>query len=447
MLVLAAYCLPFMLMTGVYTYRDSKRCGRDSVKWAVISAFGPCFLGFVVYLLTRDPNGLLVCANCGTPVKGSDTVCPNCGTGLRLVCPECGGGLEAHWKLCPHCGSGGGRYAAVTPPVRRTNRTLWQILLAMILVPVILVGAVGFIVNRSINQNHFLTRYNTQGELVDEFLDIAYYDTDQWHSFTRTNADGSMVSVKQGYDYRIERTASDGKLEVYNWKVSHSTVANGPWGKYADLNGEGISELAAGTGFGEVQVQGHYYRDDQGRINLYQLKWGGRPQEHRHSHYRTELRYDEQGRIVLQLQENEEYDEFFTLLELSPEAADQRYETYTYGENGKVAHSRRFNYRDELVGFTDYTWAMEDTIRISRSYDGEGHSLGYSISQFDGVGRLLRQEFFDGQGNRSYGVEFDYDPVSYLLLPVNMMTLAIVWCELMVVTVLILIPKKKEYQS
>lgn len=444
LLVLAAYCLPFMLMTGVYTFRDAKRCGRNPVKWTFISVFGPCLLGFIIYLLTRDPNSVLECANCETPVKMSDTVCAKCGAHLQPVCPECGNAVDVRWKQCPNCGGAVDAQLEIIAPVRRTNRMLWQILIAIILVPSLLVGFVSFSMSWNATNNLFLTRYDTQAELVDGFLDIAYYDTDAWYGFTRRNVDGSTVSVKQGFDYVIEKTAADGTEETINWKVASGGVYNAPWGKYADLHGETFHELVGNLNTGEVQTWGAYYRNEQDQIYLYQLQWGNAPTDKQNLHYRTELFYDDQGRIIKQLQENEEYNAYFTLLELSPEESNLRYVTYTYDASDNVIRSEQFDYLDEMVGYTDYTWAMDDTIRIARNYDAGGTLLDHSVSQFNEEGKLLRQEFYDETGNLCYTVEFDYDPVSYLLLPNKMLIIVTFWATLMLVTVLMLLPWKKK---
>lgn len=444
LLVVAVYCMPFMIMTGVYTYRDAKRCGRNPINWTLISTFGPCLLGFIIYLMTRDPNKVVECAKCGTPVKIGDTVCTKCRSKLQPVCPDCGSVVDSQWKLCPNCGGAVDAKVEVIRPVQRANRLLWKILIAIILIPILLLGMLSVSMNVNATNQMFLTRYNTQTELVNGFLDIAYYETDAWHGFTRTNADGSMVSLKQGFDYLIEKTAIDGTKEVMTWDSASGGIMNAPWGKYSDLEGETYHEFTGNLDTGEVQTWGAYYRDDQGRINLYQLKWGNAPREKQNLHYRTELFYDNQGRIVMQLQENEAYDEYFTLIELSPEESDLRYVTYTYGEEGNVIRSEQFNYLDEMVCYTEYAWAMDNTIRIAKNYSTDGTHQDHSVSQFDEEGRLLKQEFYDADGALSYTVEFDYDPVSYLLLPANMMILVLVWCLLMLVTVLMVLPQKKK---
>lgn len=443
LLVLAAYCLPFMLMTGVYTYRDAKCCGRNPIKWTLISLLGPCLFGFVIYLLTRDPNRVLECAICEAPVRTSDTVCAKCGTALRPVCPECANAVDTQWKLCPNCGVAVDAHIEVIAPVRRSSRMLWQILTAIILIPALLLGFFTVFMNLNGNNNLFLTRYDTQARLVDGFLDAVYYDTDVWYSFTRTNMDGSTVSVKQNFGFQVERTGTDGIVEVENWYSAAGGVSKHYYGEYEELHGQTYHELEGSLNNGETLAWGNYFTDEQGRLCLYQLTWGNSPSEHQYYHYRTELTYDDQGRIIKQLQENEECDEYFTLIELTPEESDLRYVTYTYDESGNVLRSEQYNYLDELVGYTEYTWAMDGTIRLAQSYNPDGTPIDYSVSRFDTQGRLEYQEFYNADGALSYTVEFDYDFVSYLLQPGTLMILIILWCVLMLVTVLMVLPQKK----
>lgn len=447
LLVLAAYCLPFMLMTGVYTYRDTKRCGRNPVKWTLISVFGPCLLGFVIYLLTRDPSRVLECANCEAPVRASETVCSKCGTALRPVCPDCGGAVDARWKLCPNCGGAPDTQSEVIAPVRRSSRMLWKILAAIILVPALLIGFFSFFMNLDASNNLFLTRYDTQAELVDNFLDIAYYDTDAWYSFTRTNADGSTVSVKQNFGFQVERTGADGNVEVENWYAAAGGVIKHYYGKYGEVHGQSYHELLGGLDDGETPAWGNYFTDEQGRLYLYQLTWGNAPSEHQNCHYRTELTYDDQDRIIKQLQEDEQVNEYYSLIDQTPEETNLRYVTYTYDESGNVIRAEQYNYLDELVGYTEYTWAMDGTLRIAWSYAPDGTPLDYSVSRFDTQGRLEYQEFYNADGALSYTVEFDYDLVSYLLQPGTLLILAILWGVLMLITVLMVLPQKKRKRS
>lgn len=137
--VLAAL-LAVPALIGVYVYRDAKARGMNAVLWTLIALVSPALIGFIIYLLVRGGYSDLECPQCGTPVTERFVVCPQCGARLRPACPGCAAPVEQSWKVCPHCAAPlDGAREAVTPPQRRQDRALGNILVAVIAVPILLI--------------------------------------------------------------------------------------------------------------------------------------------------------------------------------------------------------------------------------------------------------------------------------------------------------------------
>ena len=129
-------CVPLLL--GIYTYRDAKSRGMNAILWALVAVLAPTFLGFLIYLLVRGSYSNLTCPNCGTSVRETYVVCPQCGAKLKASCTNCGSPVEAGWKVCPQCAEPLDWEAQdFTPPVKPRDKNLWKILLIVILIPVL----------------------------------------------------------------------------------------------------------------------------------------------------------------------------------------------------------------------------------------------------------------------------------------------------------------------
>lgn len=145
MLPIIILVLTVPVLVGVYVYRDAARRGMNAALWTLVAVLAPSLIGFIIYLLVRGSYSDLKCPRCNTRVNATFVVCPGCGARLRPGCPNCGTASEPDWKVCPKC-------AQPLPlmrddlisPVRPKDRALWKILAAIILVPLLLIMAVGF---------------------------------------------------------------------------------------------------------------------------------------------------------------------------------------------------------------------------------------------------------------------------------------------------------------
>lgn len=128
------------VLIGVYVYRDAKRRNMNAVLWTLIALVAPSLIGFIIYLLVRGNYSNLKCAKCNTTVTEQYVVCPKCGAKLRPSCPNCGMPVESDWAVCPKCAQPLPEHQDdIEAPVRPKDNTLWKILIAVILVPIILI--------------------------------------------------------------------------------------------------------------------------------------------------------------------------------------------------------------------------------------------------------------------------------------------------------------------
>ena len=129
------------ILIGIYVYRDARRRRMNAVVWTLVAVLAPTFIGFIIYLLVRSGYADLVCPRCGAAVTAEYVVCPQCGATLRAACPSCRTPVEPDWKVCPRCAAPlpeEARQAAA--PVRRKDKALWKLLIAIILIPLLLFG-------------------------------------------------------------------------------------------------------------------------------------------------------------------------------------------------------------------------------------------------------------------------------------------------------------------
>ena len=144
-LVVLVALLTIPIMIGVYVYRDAKRRGMNAMAWTLIAVVAPALIGFIIYLLVRGNSPDLQCPQCAEPVTEQYVICPHCGAKLRPACPNCSFPVELDWNVCPKCAAPLDQAKMRhTPPLRRQDRTLSKILIAIIVVPVALIALAVF---------------------------------------------------------------------------------------------------------------------------------------------------------------------------------------------------------------------------------------------------------------------------------------------------------------
>ena len=142
------------VLIGVYVYRDASRRGMNAVLWTLVAVLAPVFVGLIIYLLVRGSYSDLKCPSCAAPVTERYVSCPKCGARLKATCPNCAAPVEPDWKVCPHCGDPLPEFGeGFTPPVRRQDKTLWKILLVVILIPVLFILAIFLVLSFSTASN------------------------------------------------------------------------------------------------------------------------------------------------------------------------------------------------------------------------------------------------------------------------------------------------------
>lgn len=144
-LVVLIALLTIPVLIGVYVYRDSRRRGMNATLWTLIAVAAPALIGFIIYLLIRGNYPDLQCPQCAGSVTEQYTVCPHCGAKLRPACPNCAFPVESDWIVCPKCAAPlDGVEMHYTPPLRQRDRSLTEILVAIIVVPVALIALAVF---------------------------------------------------------------------------------------------------------------------------------------------------------------------------------------------------------------------------------------------------------------------------------------------------------------
>lgn len=138
-LILIPLILGIPIMIAVYVYRDASKRGMNAVLWMLIALLTPSLLGLIIYLLVRNNYSDLKCPKCDTPIEESFVVCPTCRTKLRPTCPTCAAPVQPTWQVCPHCGTPLEFTEDVATPVRKKDKTLGKILIAIIVIPIIII--------------------------------------------------------------------------------------------------------------------------------------------------------------------------------------------------------------------------------------------------------------------------------------------------------------------
>lgn len=144
LLILVSIFALLPILIGVYVFRDANRRGMNAVLWTLIAILAPSLIGFIIYLLVRGNYSNLKCPRCEASISEQFVVCPKCGAKLRPTCPNCSMPVEPDWTVCPKCAHPLPTVQEdIVTPVRPKDKTLWKILVAIIVVPVILILVLG----------------------------------------------------------------------------------------------------------------------------------------------------------------------------------------------------------------------------------------------------------------------------------------------------------------
>ena len=144
LLIFASIFALLPILIGVYVYRDASRRGMNAVLWTLIAILAPSLIGFIIYLLVRGNYSNLKCPRCDATVTEQYVVCPKCGAKLKPSCPNCSTPVEPDWTVCPKCAQPlPETQEDIVAPVRPKDKTLWKILVAIIIIPVVLILAFG----------------------------------------------------------------------------------------------------------------------------------------------------------------------------------------------------------------------------------------------------------------------------------------------------------------
>lgn len=139
MLPILLFILMIPLLIGVYVYRDASRRKMNAVLWTLIAVAAPSLIGFIIYLLVRGNHSDMECPKCQTTITDQYVVCPKCGAKLRPSCPNCSSPVDPDWTVCPKCATPLPEHQDdIVTPIRHKDKTLWKILAAVILAPVLL---------------------------------------------------------------------------------------------------------------------------------------------------------------------------------------------------------------------------------------------------------------------------------------------------------------------
>lgn len=132
------------ILVGVYVYRDAKRRDMNAPLWTIIAILAPSLIGFIIYLLVRGNYSNLKCPRCDATVTEQYVVCPKCGAKLKPSCPNCSTPVESDWTVCPKCAQPLPEMQNdIVAPVRPKDKTLWKILAAIVIIPVVLILVLG----------------------------------------------------------------------------------------------------------------------------------------------------------------------------------------------------------------------------------------------------------------------------------------------------------------
>ncbi len=140
--------LAIPVLIGVYVYNDAKSRGMNASLWTLLAILAPSLIGFIIYMLVRGSYSNMRCPRCNANVDEKYVVCPSCGTKLKRTCPNCETPVENGWRVCPYCAydlSSEQYNYNVEPPVRKEDKSIWKILIAIIIIPIAVIILLAFL--------------------------------------------------------------------------------------------------------------------------------------------------------------------------------------------------------------------------------------------------------------------------------------------------------------
>ena len=163
--------LPIVLISifiGIYVYKDATRREMNAALWTIVAVFAPSLIGLIIYFLVRGNYSDLSCPNCAEPVTSEFVVCPKCGAKLKNTCPNCSYPCESTWTVCPKCTlTLSEKPLDITPPVKKNDKTLGKILIAVIVIPIFLFIGVSIL--------SFATFTSSTGSMGATFMPVDEY--------------------------------------------------------------------------------------------------------------------------------------------------------------------------------------------------------------------------------------------------------------------------------
>ena len=198
------------ILIGVYVYKDASRRGMNTVLWALLSAFGPGFVGLIIYLIVRKDSSCTRCSTCNNFVRESFVVCPHCGASLKEHCHTCNSVLEYGWANCPQCGTEIPEEQKTRLNTRQKRDTgLKWLLTVLIIVPVlllgILIGSTHIRIKQLMGFEYTFHSYQLKEEAITEYPFLR-----DWIS--ECDAKGKGI-----YQYRLEDNGDDiQRYIIYN---------------------------------------------------------------------------------------------------------------------------------------------------------------------------------------------------------------------------------------
>lgn len=152
-LIIAGYLLS-IICAAIYVNKDAKKRNMNNVTWIVVTVVGPFLLGFIIYLVIREPIVEYQCPNCGNTLSKNASICSVCKTVIGKVCNVCGFSLNKEWKSCPQCGSQVDDNASYPVKSYGKDSSATVIIVIAAIVGVILFGTIFYVRSGNMEYSH-----------------------------------------------------------------------------------------------------------------------------------------------------------------------------------------------------------------------------------------------------------------------------------------------------